>query len=421
MIQASLLERRPAERVRQSGSGQPEAAEVVMDVAGLLSRWRGLAPTGIDRVEMAYAQALVRRAPDRVSFAGLHPGLGYARFPNAVVLDYLAVTREAWARGVAGGLGEARRRAAFKAMLGARPVFEAPKAERRVYLHLSPRGLERRRDYEAVLRRERAKLAVFVHDLIPVERPEFVADESGSRFRRRLETLVELADGVLVNSRATADAVAPHLARAGRRTTVRIAPLGLSPAAPSAAPPRAKPYFVVLGAIEPRKNHLLLLHIWRRWAEHAGSEATPTLVIVGGRGWENENILDLLDRSPILRAVIEERGGLGDDAVRALIRGARAVLCPSFAEGYGLPIAEALDLGAPVLASDIPAHREVGGAAAEYLDPLDGPAWMAAVRDYARPDSEARERQLKRLAAWRRPEWGDHFQVAFDLIDEIAR
>ena len=420
MTDASLLERRPAERSSRKGAACQGAAEVVMDIAGLLSRWRGLVPTGVDRVEMAYAQALARRAPDGLGFAGLHPGFGYARFSNAAVFDYLAVTREAWARGATERPCENRRRAALKATLSARPVFEAPRAERRVYLHLSPRGLERRRAYEAALRRERARLVAFVHDLIPVERPEFVAD-GGARFGRRLETLVDLADGVLVNSRATADALTPHLSRAGRRTQVRIAPLGLSPPAASATPSRAKPYFVVLGAIEPRKNHLLLLHIWRRWVEREGIDATPTLVIVGGRGWENENIVDLLDRSPTLRPVIEERGGLGDDAVRALIRGARAVLSPSFAEGYGLPIAEALDLGAPVLASDIPAHREVGGAAAEYLDPLDGPAWMAAVRDYARPDSEARRHQLKRLAAWRRPEWDDHFQVAFDLIDGIAR
>ncbi|WP_246263337.1 glycosyltransferase family 4 protein [Caulobacter soli] len=392
-----------------------------MDIAGMLSRWRQPTPTGIDRVEMAYAQALAERAPDRLGFAGFHPGLGYARFPVAAVSDYLAATREAWAGGAAEEVAEVRRRAMLRAMLGARPVFDAPSGAGRVYLHLSPRGLERRRVYEGALRRERARLVAFVHDVIPIERPEFVADGGASRFERRLTTLVDLADGVLVNSHATAAALAPHLARAGRRPEVRVAPLGLpTPPPPPAAVP-AKPYFVVLGAIEPRKNHLLLLHIWRRWAERDGVAATPTLVIVGARGWENENILDLLDRSPVLAGVVEERGGLGDEAVRALIGGARAVLCPSFAEGYGLPVAEALGLGAPVLASDIPAHREVGGRAADYLDPLDGPAWAAAVRDYAQPWSEPRRRQLERLATWRRPGWDDHFRVAFDLIEEVAR
>jgi glycosyltransferase involved in cell wall biosynthesis len=387
----------------------------------MLSRWRRPTPTGIDRVEMAYAQALTLRAPDRLSFAGVHPGIGYVRFPTAAVLDYLAATREAWARGAVEGVAEDRRRAMLRAMLGARPVFDVPHGRGRVYLHLSPRGLERRRLYEAALRRERARLAVFVHDLIPLELPEFVTDGGAARFQRRLETLTHLAQGVLVNSRATGDALAPHLAQAGCGASVRIAPLGVSLEASPAAPSPAKPYFVMLGAIEPRKNHLLLLHIWRRWAEQEGIGATPILVIVGRRGWENENILDLLDRSPVLARVVAERGNLGDDAVRTLIRGARAVLCPSFAEGYGLPVAEALGLGVPVLASDIAAHREVAGPAADYLDPLDGPAWAAAVRDYARPESERRQRQLERLAAWRKPQWDDHFRVAFDLIEEIAR
>jgi len=104
-----------------------------------------------------------------------------------------------------------------------------------------------------------------------------------------------------------------------------------------------------------------------------------------------------------------------------LVAGARAVRCPSFAEGYGLAVAEALQLGAPVIASDIAAHREVGGGAADYLDPLDGPAWAGAVRDYARPDSGRRCAQAVRMAAWRAARWSDHFQTAFDLIEDVAR
>jgi glycosyltransferase involved in cell wall biosynthesis len=421
MTGLALLETSLARRSGRSEAASPEPPEVIMDVSGLLSRWRQSTPTGVDRVEMAYAEALASRAQDRLSFAGLYPGGGYARFPNAAVFDYLAVTREAWARGESEGSARLRRRHMLRAMLGARPTFDVPAGRRRVYLHLSPRGLERQDFYAAALRRERARLVAFVHDLIPIEYPEFVSDGAAARFGRKLETVARLADGVLVNSRATADALAPHLAGAGREIALRVAPLGARLDAPPAVPPPTKPYFVVLGSIEPRKNHLLLLHIWRRWVEQEGAGATPGLVIIGRRGWENENILDLLDRSAALAQVVDERNGLGDDATRVLMRGARAVLSPSFAEGYGLPVAEALGLGVPVLASDIAAHREVGGGAPDYLDPLDGPAWTAALRDYARPNSDRRRRQLDRLTGRRGSNWADHFKIAFDLIDEAAR
>ena len=113
----------------------------------------------------------------------------------------------------------------------------------------------------------------------------------------------------------------------------------------------ASPYFVVLGTIEPRKNHLLLLNIWRRLAEQQRSP--PKLVIIGTRGWENEQVLDVLDRSVLVRPHVVEGSGMGDRGLMRLLANARALLMPSFAEGYGLPVVEALSLGTPVVASDI--------------------------------------------------------------------
>ena len=69
---------------------------------------------------------------------------------------------------------------------------------------------------------------------------------------------------------------------------------------------------------------------------------------------------------------MEEHPELSDSALPTLLAGARALLCPAFVEGYGLPIAEALALGVPVICSDIPVFREVGRNVPEFLDPLDG-------------------------------------------------
>ncbi len=110
---------------------------------------------------------------------------------------------------------------------------------------------------------------------------------------------------------------------------------------------------------------------------------------------------------------------MSDDDVRSLLLGARALLLPSFAEGFGLPLAEALALGVPAICSDINALREVGGDVPEFLDPLDGPAWMQAIEDYTRADSTRRDAQLQRLQAWQAPTWPAHMAIAMTLISRV--
>jgi glycosyltransferase involved in cell wall biosynthesis len=187
-----------------------------------------------------------------------------------------------------------------------------------------------------------------------------------------------------VSTQEVADALLAYLQRLGRKTIpLLVQPL---PVSPTFHQPRehdeglaARPYFVICGTIEPRKNHLLLLNLWRELGRLLGP-ATPKLIVVGARGWENENILDLLERCPGIRDHVIEAPGLSTPSLKRLIDNARAVLMPSFAEGYGLPVAEALTAGTPVLASDLLSLRAMRGSAITWLDPLDGLGWLAAIR-----------------------------------------
>ena len=87
----------------------------------------------------------------------------------------------------------------------------------------------------------------------------------------------------------------------------------------------SRPYFVHVGTIEARKNLALLLTLWRRLEERLG-ERTPSLVLVGRYGWENEAVLDHLQRSPNLRGIVHQAANLSDEVLARLMRGARAVL-----------------------------------------------------------------------------------------------
>jgi glycosyltransferase involved in cell wall biosynthesis len=146
----------------------------------------------------------------------------------------------------------------------------------------------------------------------------------------------------------------------------------------------------------------------------------PRLVIVGRRGWENEMVVDLLERSQSISPFMTEYSSLADAKMSGLLRRARALLMPSFAEGFGLPVAEAIAAGTPVICSDLAAHREAGQGVPEYLDPVDGAAWEAVIRDYACPASPMRAAQMERMRLFVPPGWDSHVRGALDFLDHVA-
>jgi glycosyltransferase involved in cell wall biosynthesis len=383
---------------------------LLLDISRLLSRAKAGAPTGIDRVELAYAEHLLTLAPERLVFVALDRFDRVCALPRSATRRFIADLAVQWAgNGPAkSALGAAAHMIWARAMLrpGASRLLGAP-GERPTYLLLSHRHLHRREGLQRAMAAIGARLVVFVHDLIPIEFPEYCRPAQAERHRTRIETVAALADAVIVNSRATASALQPFLEAAGRNVPVLAVPLGVP--TPSLVPLQPTPgaHFVCISTIEPRKNHLMLLNIWRRLGETMG-EATPHLYLIGRRGWENENVVDMLERSPAIRRHVTECRRMTDTSIAALLAGCRALLFPSFAEGFGLPIAEALALGAPVICSDLPALRETGGDVPEYLDPLDAAGWLEAVTDYLQPGSERRARQAERLLAWQAPCWPAH-------------
>jgi glycosyltransferase involved in cell wall biosynthesis len=399
---------------------------IALDLSRLLSRAGRATPTGIDRVEMAYARRLLAGEASGCLVAVNALGrLGL--LPPRLAEDFVAATGATWrgdaasadARGSPRRLAWRSRIALLAAGEGALFAKLRASSEPPVYLLVSHHHLHRPALFARLKARSPARFVCLIHDLIPIEYPEYARPSQAEIHRRRIATTVRFADALIVNSRVTRDALQPYLGRTGRASPVLVAPFGCDlPAATPAATPMPRPYFVCVGTIEPRKNHLLLLNLWRRLAAELG-DAAPLLVLIGRRGWEAENAIDMLERCPVLRSAVIEHNRLPDAAMAGLLAGARALLLPSFAEGFGLPLIEALGLGVPVLCSDIPALRETGGHVPEYLDPLDGAGWRSAILDYRTEGSPRRAAQLARLAAWQPARWSDHFAAVEHFLAMI--
>ncbi|TZG27957.1 glycosyltransferase family 4 protein [Sphingomonas montanisoli] len=403
-----------------------EQTEIVLDLSRLMSRMLHVMPTGVDRVEMAYARALIEHHPGPLHFAAINPFGIYGRLDAGAVSKFLNETEHRWGR--SGNPGWLRlRTSALKHLWQLRPRRTRPVASgmRRVFVQSSPAHLQKPEAFEAKLKRERAPLICLIHDLIPIEFPEYARPGGAEAHRLRMQTVAENAAVVLANSKATAQSFKHFLTGSTHAPRIEVAHLGtdqrLIDRTPNADWPQSpsKPYFVIVGTIEPRKNHLLLLHVWRKIVETMGP-AAPSLIVIGRRGWENENIVDLLERCEPLRDHVYEYASLSDETMHMILRGARALLLPSFAEGFGMPVTEAMAIGIPVICSDLPALREASDNLAEFIDPIDGLSWMNMILDYAQSGSELREAQCKRIAEWSPPTWRAHTTTLLELVKEVS-
>lgn len=189
------------------------------------------------------------------------------------------------------------------------------------------------------------------------------ASRMGKHYYARLaSTAAHSRAHLVVDAEAVRQEVIEYFGRSP--DSVTVVPLGveLPPAADVA--PRRRPYLLAVGTSEPRKNLQRLVQAY----ELSGLSETHDLLLIGRAGWG----------SPPPGVLIES--GYDDAELVAAYRDATAVVLPSLYEGFGLPAVEAMQLGTPVICSDIPVLREVTGGHAVYVDPTDVEAIAAALR-----------------------------------------
>jgi glycosyltransferase involved in cell wall biosynthesis len=273
------------------------------------------------------------------------------------------------------------------------------------------------------------RIVPFVHDVLPIERPEWFVPSLVEVFVAMLTTQVLAADEVLTNSADSAASVSALAARLGRMgLRVTSVELGADPVEHSRAgagragsetvlPPGVgdRPYVLVVGTIEPRKNHRCALDAVRRLAAD-GPDVAVDLVVAGRAGWNAGDVIDDLrtDRS----GSVHWFDDLDDATLRLVVERATLVLVPSITEGYGLPVVEALAAGVPVLSSNGGALAELGArlpVAVELLDPSDPAAWAAAIARHRR-DGDWHDSAVAAARCAVVPDWRATAQEVVDAL-----
>jgi glycosyltransferase involved in cell wall biosynthesis len=157
------------------------------------------------------------------------------------------------------------------------------------------------------------------------------------------------------------------------------------------APVEPLEYLLMVSTIEPRKNHLSLLTAWERLR----LERFPKLklIVVGALGWHHKSIIQRF-RPWLERAEVYVLEDVLSSELRVLYRHALATICPSFGEGFDFSGVEAMKSGSPVIASDIPVHREIYAEGAEFFNPYSVDALSFAIQSVIDPVHNARRAEL---------------------------
>ncbi len=224
--------------------------------------------------------------------------------------------------------------------------------------------------------RRRCRSVITVHDLAFLRYPQFLTPDA-RRYYGQISPAVKSADLIIAVSESTKRDLVEMLSVAQEKVRVvyeapspHFRPLAEDAAGvPDRIQALPKPFLLFVGTLEPRKNVPALLRATARIREERGPR-TPSLVLAGGKGWLYQEALGLIGQLDLSDKVVLF-GPATPDELLWLYHRAEMLVLPSFYEGFGLPVVEAMACGTPVVASRTSSLPEVAGDAALLVDPLD--------------------------------------------------
>ena len=275
----------------------------------------------------------------------------------------------------------------FTSVLGETPLFD-----RKRRIDLSPDDLLLLPDafwgqdptyLDAITRAKQAgtRIILLIHDLIPYDYPSLYEEKFLKNYLESLFRIIPLLDGILTISQTVKEDVrrflksefggrfqdlpVDHFMLGADSQGVSHVPSEIRPDIKDLA---VKPLLLSVGTIEARKDPVTLIEAFDRLASQ---ELHIHLLFVGRPGFRGDEILSRARSSPFFGERLLVRDDIGDSELSHLYRSAKGLVFSSLAEGFGLPLAEAMRMGLPVVCSDIPIFREVGGSYPIFFKPGD--------------------------------------------------
>jgi glycosyltransferase involved in cell wall biosynthesis len=265
------------------------------------------------------------------------------------------------------------------------------------------------------------------YDLIPILMPHLVPSFYVPIIRDYLVRLLGVADHIICISKTTQkdlESFAKGLDLLIPPTSVHYLGSTLHSEPHSGSLPRvllSQPFIIFVSTIEPRKNHQVLYQAYLELSKDAVFQEIPLLVFVGMQGWEVDNLVHFLKNDPRLldrngASKILHLSKVNDAELHWLYKNCEFSVYPSTYEGWGLPIAESLGVGTPVLSSDAPSCLEAAdgrGLVARSLDPYQ---WAKEIKRLS-TDRDALREARKVAGEYKSATWG---RLTTGVLDEVS-
>jgi glycosyltransferase involved in cell wall biosynthesis len=260
-----------------------------------------------------------------------------------------------------------------------------------------------------------AKIVSTVHDVAFRRLPAVYSPQGTARQEWAISRIGKEADAIISVSQTTKNDLidlyqlpaekifVTHLAPEIRKQFLADRPKTVSPS----------PYFLTIGRLEKKKNIANLVRAFGRIGGNA------KLILAGSWGFGAEEIKQAIAESGASDR-IETPGYVSDEEANRLLAGATAYLFPSYYEGFGLPALESMVAGAPLIAADIPALREVAGAAALFVAPADLDGWANAMQQLATDENLRHELIQKGNTRAQAFSWPQTAQNTWEVLRQVA-
>lgn len=271
------------------------------------------------------------------------------------------------------------------------------------------------------LKEKGCKIAAHIYDIIPVTDSQYCHEFTTLSFMEYIGAQIQNADLIISNARATLDAI-NRLIEGTEITSVNgaVVKLGSDIRKSDKARtvrenikeiPQQGKYVLMVGTIEPRKNHKYILKAFDEILFNRGIN----LVFAGRIGWNVEDLVEAINQHPELNKRLFFANDLTDAEISFLYENCMLVAFPSFNEGFGLPIIEAFDRGAVVLAADIPVLKEVGEEYCRYFALEDVNSFADLVQNYLEhPEEYAKDKE--KIKSYTRYTWDESAEAMYEAL-----
>ncbi|WP_305987526.1 glycosyltransferase [Roseibium sp. MMSF_3544] len=280
-------------------------------------------------------------------------------------------------------------------------------SEKSLYLNVGHSGLEIVELFRNLKQENGMRLAFYIHDVLPISHPHLFKSDSSAKHMIAMKNVACTADYIFTNSEFTKK----ELERLVDGISVsEVLNIGVSALATRENNPASlRNGLVSIGTLEPRKNFLWLARTWlsfcNKYPNVVGSE---TLTIYGKKGWLDDGSYDELIRLANSSQHLQVLSGADDHQVNTSLGAARAYVSAAHVEGWGMPIAESLLFGTPVLVTDVAAHREVSQGIGSFFPVDDESAFEELVlKLFSESFLESEIFRTRNFVSWR---WDEHFE-----------